>query len=128
GFGMRYIQPISLKKAEIILSLCGDILLKITLAPELDESESLIRLMHDNPSTQIEITLGHTTADFEMARKFFNMERVRQVTHAFNAMHPYHHRSPSLIGAALLDDRVWMEMIPDGHHLVGGAIQLLHRV
>ena len=127
GFGPRYVQPVDLRQAERILEMCGDILLKITVAPEIDRGDDLIRLILDNPNTQIEVSLGHTTADFGLARRFFGMERVRQVTHAFNAMSAYHHREPGLIGAALLDDNVWMEMIPDGHHLSGPTIALLHR-
>lgn len=127
GFGPRFVQPIDLKKAEKILALCADALLKITLAPEIKNAESLVRLLLENPKTNVEISLGHTNADADLARKFFENSRVRQVTHAFNAMHPFHHREPNLIGAALTDDRVSMEMIPDGHHLTGPAINLLYR-
>jgi N-acetylglucosamine-6-phosphate deacetylase len=127
GFGERYAWPIDFRKVEKILSLAEDILLKITLAPEIPDAEKLIRLFHENPRTNVEVSLGHSAADFDLAQRFFKLERVRQVTHAFNAMHPFHHRSPNLIGAALLEDRVWMEMIPDGHHLTGPAIGLLHR-
>lgn len=128
GFGPEYVWPVDLKQAQRILSICEDLLLKITIAPEIPQAEALIRLFHENPRTHIEISLGHSAADFELARRYFQLERVRQVTHAFNAMHPFHHRAPGLIGAALLEERVWCEMIPDGHHLTGPAITLLHRL
>lgn len=128
GFGPQYCWPADLRYAERILSLCEDLLLKITLAPEIEGGEKLVEFFHENPRTNVEISLGHSAADYEMARRLFRLERVRQVTHAFNAMHPFHHRSPNLIGAALLDERVWCEMIPDGHHLTGPAIELLYRL
>jgi N-acetylglucosamine-6-phosphate deacetylase len=127
GFGADYVQPVRLEVVRRILDLCADLLLKITIAPEIEQGEELINMVHDNPGTQIEVSLGHSSADFALARKFFKLERVRQVTHAFNAMTPFHHRSPSLIGAALLDDRVMMEMIPDGCHLVGPTVEMLYR-
>jgi N-acetylglucosamine-6-phosphate deacetylase len=128
GFGRRYLQPVDLKRAEKILSVCGDTLLKITLAPELEGAEALVRLLSEDPRTRVEISLGHTAADDALARRFFAMERVRQVTHAFNAMNPLHHRAPNLIGAALVDPNVTLEMIPDGQHLAAAVIALLHRV
>jgi N-acetylglucosamine-6-phosphate deacetylase len=128
GFGPQYCWPADRRHAERILSICEDLLLKITIAPEIDGGEQLIELFHENPRTTVEISLGHSSADFELARRMFRLERVRQVTHAFNAMHPFHHRAPGLIGAALLEDRVWCEMIPDGHHLSGPAIELLYRL
>lgn len=128
GFGPQYCWPVDLRRAERILSLCEDLLLKITIAPEIPDATRLIEFFHSHPRTTVEISLGHTAADFELARRMFRFERVRQVTHAFNAMHPFHHRAPNLIGAALLEERVWCEMIPDGHHLSGPAIALLHRL
>jgi N-acetylglucosamine-6-phosphate deacetylase len=128
GFGVRFIQPIDLRKCERILSICEDALLKITMAPEIEHAEELVHLFHENSKTHVEISLGHSTASYELAQKFFRFERVRQVTHAFNAMDQFHHRSPNLIGAALTDENVWLEMIPDGCHLTGPAIQLLHRM
>ncbi|MGB9692847.1 MAG: N-acetylglucosamine-6-phosphate deacetylase [Candidatus Sumerlaeaceae bacterium] len=128
GFGPKYVWPADLAHAERILSVCEDLLLKITIAPEIDGGEALLEFFHENPRTTVEISLGHSSADYDLARKLFRLERVRQVTHAFNAMHPFHHRAPGLIGAALLEERVWCEMIPDGHHLSGPAIALLHRL
>jgi N-acetylglucosamine-6-phosphate deacetylase len=128
AFGPDYIWPVDLARAERLLSLCGDLLLKITVAPEIDGGTRLIELFHENPNTHVEVSLGHSVVDYDTARRLFRMERVRQVTHAFNAMDSFHHRAPGLIGAALLDDRVLCEMIPDGFHLVGPTIELLYRM
>jgi N-acetylglucosamine-6-phosphate deacetylase len=57
----------------------------------------------------------------------FENPRVRQITHVFNAMSGLHHRSPNLITAALLDDRVSLEIIPDGLHVAPPVVQLLHK-
>lgn len=128
GFGTRFVHPVDLKKAERILDLCADILLKITISPEIEGAEDLIHLLLNDSRSRVEISLGHTDADYEMGQRFFAMERVRQVTHAFNAMSPFHHRTPNLIGAALLDDNVLVEMVTDGFHLTGPAIELMYRI
>jgi N-acetylglucosamine-6-phosphate deacetylase len=39
------------------------------------------------------------------------------VTHLFNASAGLHHRQPGLVGTALTDDRLSVELIADGVHL-----------
>jgi N-acetylglucosamine-6-phosphate deacetylase len=45
------------------------------------------------------------------------------VTHLFNQMSPFHHRSPGLVGAALLSDRP-CGLIVDGIHADPAAVRL----
>jgi N-acetylglucosamine-6-phosphate deacetylase len=116
-----------LKIAEQVLEICGDLLLKVTLAPELQGGRELVELLTSN-KTPVEVTLGHTTCDYDLGRLMFENPRVRQITHVFNAMSGLHHRSPNLITAALLDDRVSMEVIPDGLHVAPAVVKLLHKV
>lgn len=42
---------------------------------------------------------------------------ARHVTHLFDAMAPLDHRAPGLVGAALSDDEVTVEVIYDLHHV-----------
>ncbi|MBX7244985.1 MAG: N-acetylglucosamine-6-phosphate deacetylase [Candidatus Sumerlaeaceae bacterium] len=128
GFGLDYVQPINLKFAEKMLEICGDLLLKVTVAPELENAADFIALIAEKCPGRVEVSLGHTAAGFELAQEFFQLPNVNQATHAFNAMNPFHHRDPNLIGAALLNDDVMVELIPDGHHLSGPAIELLYRI
>jgi N-acetylglucosamine-6-phosphate deacetylase len=128
GFGERYVQRADLRKAERILSMCESDLLKITLAPEIEGGADLVYLFAEHPRAVVEVSIGHSSIGYDDARRWFRHERVRQVTHAFNAMCPFHHRDPGLVGAALLDNSVLCEMIPDGCHLTGPAIELLYRL
>lgn len=128
GFGERFVQPADLRKAERILSMCEAELLKVTLAPEIEGGADLVHLFAEHPRAAVEVSIGHSSIGYEDARRWFRHGRVRQVTHAFNAMCPFHHRDPGLVGAALLDDNVLCEMIPDGCHLTGPAIELLYRL
>jgi len=126
GFGPRYVAPIDLDRAAQVLDLCADLLIKITLAPELPNGEALIDLIQERCPHPVAISLGHTEVDYATARRLFARPDVRQVTHMFNAMVPFHHRTPGLIGAALADASILLEVIPDGHHLAPETVAMLH--
>lgn len=128
GYGSAYVQPVDLDMARRMLELCGDLLLKITVAPEVPGGEELIEMLEQYPGGEFEIALGHTAVSYELARRCFARGRVRQVTHLFNAMPPIHHRAPGLITAALLDEGVTVEIIPDGHHLAPAIVELAYRL
>jgi N-acetylglucosamine-6-phosphate deacetylase len=46
------------------------------------------------------------------------------VTHLYNAMSPFSHRTPGAVGAALTDDRVVAGLIADGVHVDPLAVKL----
>lgn len=95
--------------------------LAITLAPELDGAIELIETYPD-----IQFSLGHTEADYATALEALRAG-ARRVTHLFNAMSPFHHREPGLIGAAVLSVNVIVELIADGHHIHPAILQIISR-
>ena len=96
----------------------------ITMAPERPGSEAFIRQASAQGMT---VSLGHTDAD--AARVHCAAEwGASHVTHTFNAQTPLHHREPGVPGAALVDDRLYCEMICDGVHLHPDIIRLIVRV
>ncbi len=127
AFTDRFLRPPDLKIAEKVMEICGDLLLKVTLAPELPGGEDLIDLFTSSEAP-VEVSLGHTTADFALGMKVFENPRSRQITHVFNAMTGLHHRQANLITAALMDPRVSLEIIGDGLHVSPPVMQLLHRL
>jgi len=96
----------------------------VTIAPELNGCEKLVKELI---SQKIYVSAGHTGADFSMALKAFNWG-INRVTHLFNAMPPIHHRSPGIVTAALLDKRVFVEIIPNGVHLHPAMLDLIGRL
>jgi N-acetylglucosamine-6-phosphate deacetylase len=85
----------------------------MTLAPELPGAEALIdRLLERGVS----VSLGHTDANAAQANAAFD-RGARSVTHLFNAMRPFLHRDPGIVGAALARDDVVVSIILDGIHL-----------
>ncbi len=93
----------------------------ITLAPELPGAGAVIELAAADGCV---VALGHSDADYETARRAF-AAGARHVTHAFNAMRPFHHREPSLLGAAIDASGVTVELIADGVHVHPAAARML---
>ncbi|MDE3111047.1 MAG: amidohydrolase family protein, partial [Acidobacteriota bacterium] len=50
---------------------------------------------------------------------------ARHAVHMYNAMRAFEHRDPGIIGAVLTDPEVTAEVIADGVHVAGPAIQML---
>jgi N-acetylglucosamine-6-phosphate deacetylase len=50
---------------------------------------------------------------------------VSQVTHAFNAMPPLHHRRPGLLTEALKNPAIRLELIADGVHIHPAVLELV---
>lgn len=92
----------------------------VTLAPELPGAVDAISALTKRGVT---VALGHTTADAATIRQAIDAG-ARMVTHLFNGMPPLHHREVSLPGVALTDDRLWVELIADGHHVNDDATEL----
>ena len=67
------------------------------------------------------VSLHHTNADYECAKAAFRAG-ASHVTHLYNAMAPFSHRAPGLIGAAMEDAR-FVELICDGIHVHPSAIR-----
>jgi N-acetylglucosamine-6-phosphate deacetylase len=85
----------------------------MTLAPELVGADLLIdRLLEQG----VAVSLGHTDATVAQANAAFD-RGARSVTHLFNAMRPFLHRDPGIVGAALARDDVVVSIILDGIHL-----------
>ncbi|MBI4003803.1 MAG: N-acetylglucosamine-6-phosphate deacetylase [Candidatus Omnitrophica bacterium] len=93
----------------------------MTIAPELRGADAAIRWCRRH---RVVASLGHSTADANTAYGAVDAG-ASAVTHVFNGMQPLHHRDPSLLNAALTDDRVTTMVIADGVHVGHSALRLL---
>lgn len=106
-----------------ILAACEGALRSITLAPELPE---VLPLIEDILFAGANPSLGHSNATYAEARAAADAG-ANLVTHLFNAMRPFNHRDPGLIGEALTDDRLSCELICDFVHNDPAAVDLAIR-
>lgn len=95
----------------------GGLFTLCALAPEVDGAMEFIDACKD----EVVISVAHTTADYDTAKKAFD-KGAKQVTHLYNAMPPYTHRAPGVVGAAC-DSDCKVEMICDGIHLHPSVIR-----
>ncbi|MBQ1469840.1 MAG: N-acetylglucosamine-6-phosphate deacetylase [Schwartzia sp.] len=91
-----------------------DVIRIITIAPE--ELKGDYGFVEECQKYGIVISLGHSSADYNTARRAILQYGIDHVTHLFNGMVPFHHRTPGLVGAAL-DTPVDCEIIADNIHL-----------
>ncbi|MEN6470022.1 MAG: N-acetylglucosamine-6-phosphate deacetylase [Clostridiaceae bacterium] len=83
----------------------------VDVAPETEGATAFIK----KASEVCAVSLAHTAADYDTALQAF-FSGASHVTHLFNAMEPFLHRSPGVVGAAF-DAGAYVELICDGIHL-----------
>jgi N-acetylglucosamine-6-phosphate deacetylase len=93
----------------------------LTVAPEIPGALDLIRAA---VAKGIVAAIGHTDADYEQTRAAIQAG-ARHAVHFYNAMRPFSHRDPGVVAAILTEPDVTAEVIADGIHVAGPAIQVL---
>jgi N-acetylglucosamine-6-phosphate deacetylase len=96
----------------------------MTVAPELPGALGLIGELVE---AGVVVSLGHSAASYDQAVAAV-AAGARSATHVFNAMAPFHHRAPGVLGAVLEQTQVSCELICDGVHVDPVAARLLHRI
>jgi len=97
----------------------------ITLAPEIEGSKHFVkRLAKEYP--HIILSIGHSDASYEESQESFSWG-ISHATHLFNAMNPYHHRKPGIVGA-VFDSDVTCDMIADLIHTHPATLELVQKV
>ncbi len=108
---------------EELLGAAAGHLRLITIAPELPGADQVIELALRHG---VACSVGHSVATATEVTRAVDAG-VRGVTHLFNAMGPFHHREPGLVGVALTDPRLICEIVADGVHLHPAAVLLAAR-
>ena len=70
--------------------------------------------------------MGHSAATYAQARRAID-RGARHAAHLFNAMRPFHHREPGIVGAVLTHEDITAELIADGIHVDSAALRLAVR-
>lgn len=100
----------------------------VTLAPELPHSQSVVSALSQRGIT---VSLGHSAANLSQAEEAVQCG-ASFITHLFNAMLPFHHRDPGIVGLLTSDQipvgrTVYYGMIADGIHTNPAALRIAHR-
>lgn len=107
----KYIHKPDAEMFHRLQESAGGLIKLVDIAPEEDGAMEFI----DAVSGEVRVSIAHTTADFDVAKEAF-ARGANHVTHLYNAMPPFSHRAPGVIGAACDDENVMVELICDGVH------------
>lgn len=118
----KYILPPSISTYEEIIKDYEDIIVSITLAPEVDGAMELIKYISD---TGVICSLGHTNATYEEMVEAIKCGASHS-THLYNRMSPLNHRDPGAVGATF-DSTITTETISDGIHVSYAALRIAYK-
>lgn len=107
----QYIIDPDIEMFHRLYAASGENIRLVDVAPELPGAIEFIR----EASKTCTVSIAHTNADYAQAKAGF-AAGASHTTHLFNAMQPYTHRAPGVVGAAS-DDAAHVEIISDGIHL-----------
>ncbi|XP_075999283.1 N-acetylglucosamine-6-phosphate deacetylase [Genypterus blacodes] len=126
----RYLRTFEHRGMKDLLEAYGslDNVAIVTIAPELASSQSVIKELCQRGIT---VSLGHSVANLCQAEEAVQ-HGASFITHLFNAMLPFHHRDPGIVGLLTSDRtpagrRVYYGMIADGIHTNPAALRIAHR-
>lgn len=97
----------------------------ITLAPEVEGNEDFVKQL-TRYYPEVILSLGHSEANYVQSKESFGWG-ISHITHLFNAMTPYHHRAPGIVGATF-DSDVTCDIIPDLIHTHPSILELVYRM
>lgn len=96
----------------------GNLVKLVTVAPDTEGAMDFIK----KASREANVSIGHTMADYDTATEAFK-NGANHVTHLYNAMPPFTHRSPGVVGAAADCENCYVELISDGVHIHPAVIR-----
>lgn len=107
-----YVRKADLEMLKKLQEAAKGLIRIVVIAPETEGAMECIR----EGRNLFRFSIAHTCADYDTA-----MEAIKagaeHVTHLYNAMPPFTHRKPGVIGAAAEDERTMVELICDGIHI-----------
>ncbi len=119
----KYMSDPSVEKLAKWHELSQGLVNKIAIAPERKGVKEFIEFAK---SKGVYTALAHSDATYEEAAAAVKAG-ANIFVHIYNGMSGLHHRNPGMVGAALSLDKVFAEMICDGHHVHPAAARVVTR-
>ena len=115
---------IDLKHVQAMIDTAQGMLKLVAIAPEIPGAREAIELL---TSQGVRCAFAHSNALYQEALASFQWG-ITVTTHTANVMAGIHHRRMGGLGACLLNDEVYNELICDGLHVANEMIELMLRV
>ncbi len=117
----KWFHPLTQEEFESLQEAAGGKIRMITFAPEEGDALRLIPYLLEQGVIPV---IGHSDASYELVAEAVSLG-LAHATHTFNAMNPFHHRAPGVIGAVLAFPQITAQLIADGYHVHPGAMRAL---
>lgn len=101
----------------------GHMVKLVAIAPEVEGAMEFIEKRHG----ETVMSIAHTAADYDTAIGAFE-KGASHVTHLYNAMNPFTHRAPGVVGAAADTRKAEAELICDGVHIHPAAVRTTFQI
>ena len=121
---VEWIAKPTIQDFDRLIRQSGNTIKLVTLAPEQFDFEEMIPYLTDRG---IISSVGHSDATNDQVEKCIRCG-LSHATHLFNAMRPLHHREPGIIGEALIQRDMTVEVIVDGIHVHPKVVKLVHTI
>lgn len=95
----------------------------IGVAPEREGALEFVEAVKD----EVHVSLAHTNADYDAAKAAYDRGACHAV-HLYNAMPPFSHRAPGVVGAVADSPHVMAELICDGVHIHPAVVRTTFRM
>ena len=118
---LEAISKVNFELLEEMIEASSGTLKKIIIAPEIENAVECCKWLSER---NILPALGHSSASF--AETSACIEAGAEISvHTFNGMRGLHHREPAILGAVMLNDDVFCELIFDKIHVNPNSAKVL---
>lgn len=117
----EYIRPPSINEFKKYYELANGKILYVTLAPEQKNAIPFIKYL---VSKGVHVSLGHHNADISVMQKAVEAG-ANLCTHLGNGIQNHIHRHNNPIWYSLVEDRLSVSVIADGHHLPPTVLKII---
>ncbi|MFP4589703.1 MAG: N-acetylglucosamine-6-phosphate deacetylase [Candidatus Acetothermia bacterium] len=119
----EHLRSPTLKRFHRLTSGLEETIKLFTFAPELEGGEEILNRLLE---VGIVPSLGHTNASYQEALEAIG-SGASCLTHLFNGMSTFHHRSPGCVGAAF-DSSAYVGLISDGRHVHPTGLRMARKL
>ncbi|WP_276479499.1 N-acetylglucosamine-6-phosphate deacetylase [Paraflavitalea pollutisoli] len=120
---LECIKVPTVEEVQLLIDRGNGIFKMITLAPEQCDP-AVIQMLIDNG---IIVSAGHSNATYQQASAGF-AQGIPAATHLFNAMSPFQHREPGMVGAVFNHPKAMSSIVCDGIHVDYAAVKIAHTI
>ncbi len=115
---------VDMKLVRQIYEDCNGFLKLMAIAPEIEGSQKVIDYLR---AKNVILSFAHSNCNYEEAMEAFG-HGLSVSTHTANVMSGIHHRNMGGLGACLLNDEIFCEVICDGMHIAPTMLEIMFRV